>query len=409
MTTKCKEGNEGITDESRATVEEARAAYYCGNYEEASLALRRLQVPAQSVTSPLTISFPHQKRRVQRLAIEADEVLCQLRACLTASKSRDHDCHDQDHTVASLLFRARHANETYRHALLQLLQWRLQQQKTSQQQTRSHVMSLTPQCKATVEGILMALVSAIWLYGKQENLEAGLWYVAREVYNLCSLLVSSLQLSVSIGTRKDLVDTLESLLSPPGNRAFDTFRHSWDAARWMCDRNSEQRSSVAKRQADQQHRCSATSGQCHNGGGTLQVHQLLFRAMIIDASINYKRINKDPILDDGLRQQRDQYLKDAALVESMIGRPCNKNIAANLSILMRASEAVNGGTLTGTEFEKLSNELSGILGNGTTDAAKRNLLGCLLAHSCRFGEALQEFHEVLRMDPNRSGKRHCQC
>ena len=74
-------------------------------------------------------------------------------------------------------------------------------------------MSLTPQCKATVEGILMALVSAIWLYGKQENLEAGLWYVAREVYNLCSLLVSSLQLSVSIGTRKDLVDTLESLLS----------------------------------------------------------------------------------------------------------------------------------------------------------------------------------------------------
>lgn len=319
------------------------------------------------------------KKRLRALAAEADALLCEVR-----SLTND----DLEYPVRCEY--ALKANRRYREALFGKLQELSIDQSTSVMDRRNI---------AVVESLLLALVSAVWLYAQTQKIMLARDIVLEDFRRLSPILSGLHGSGESLLTpRTEMFREIEKVVSS-NSIAWRQLCHALRVLDFMLMNNEDEHASLPTCTAAPKPGNDDDDDAVDASLSQLGVRELLLEALRLD-----RRLRNDPQCPPVVtRRSRDQFLELAVSME-ISASVAGESIAVRIKTLIHAVEIVGAeASNTDSSSRELASTLETQLGGNTSSAAAWNLLGCLKA-SYDVDGALKSFHKSHELDPTRRGR-----
>jgi hypothetical protein len=315
------------------------------------------------------------RTHLRALASEADAFLCEVRSLTNIDLEYPLRCEY-----------ALKANRSYREALFGMLQELSTDQSTSVMHRRSI---------AVVESLLLALVSAVWLYLRTQKVILARDVVLEDMRRLSPILSGRHGSGESLLTpRTEMYREIERCVSS-NSVAWRQLCHALHVLDFMVMMSGKYQASIptstfmAAPKPDKDDAVDVVAPLSQLG-----VRELLLEALRLD-----RRLRNDPQCPSVVtRRSRDHFLERAVSIERSAA-VAGENIAVRIKTLLHAVEIANADS-SGRE---LATTLESHMGGNVSSAAAWNLLGCLKA-SYDFDGALQSFHKSHELDPTRRGR-----
>jgi hypothetical protein len=351
-------------------------------YKDAMYRQAASEFNTMSRKRPHTDRSDSSKTRLRALALEADALLCEVRSLPNVDLEYPLRCEY-----------ALKANRRYREALFEMLQEFSPDQSTSGMQRRSI---------AVVESLLLALVSAVWLYLQTQKVILARDIVLEDMRRLLPVLSGRHGSGASVlPPRTEMFREIEKCVSSNGV-ALRQFCHALHVLDFMVTNNEESQSSLPtytaapKRDNDDDNDAVDVNASLPQ----LSVREHLLEALRLD-----RRLRNDPQCPPVVtRRSRDHFLEQAVSIERSAA-VAGENIAVRIKSLIHAVEIVARVDVSNTDSSsrELAATLETQLGGDADSAASWNLLGCVKA-SYDVDGALQSFHKSHELDPTRRGR-----
>ena len=323
------------------------------------------------------------KANLRALACQADALLCEVRSQLIVSPDYDNLCKD-----------ALEANGRYRIAVFVILQQLAVDESPVSERRRI----------AVLEALLLALVSASWLYLQTNKVRLARDVVVEDLYRMSPVLLGSRRASEET-ILVPLPEVLHRLgkAMPSKSIAWGQFVHTLRVLGFMA----EGEGTKSPFPIDRMEACDDTSSSTALVDGSpvveLRVRELLLEVLKLDRQIQ-SDLNGSHVLTSRLR---DQLLEQAVSIERSEGATTTaRSIALRVQTLIHAVHATrgNGGSDIERSHRDLAVTLEKQLGRSfLSDAAGWNLLGCVKATYDVDG-ALKSFLQSHELDPARTGE-----
>jgi hypothetical protein len=319
------------------------------------------------------------KTRLRALASEADALLCVVRSLTNVDLEYPLRC---DYALKS--------NRRYREALFGTLQEFITDQSTSDMRRR---------IIAVVESLLLALVSAVWLYVQTQKVVLARDIVLEDMRRLLPILSGCRDSGEGslLPPRKEMLREIEKVVSSH-SVAWRQLGHALRVLDFMVTNGEEDQApsppcTASPKPDNDEDAVDASLSQ-------LGVRELLLEALRLD-----QRLQNDPQCPPVFtRRSRDQFLGRAVSIERSAA-VAGENIAVRIKTLIHAVERARAADVSNTDSSsrELATTLEAHLGGNTSSATSWNLLGCLKA-SYDVDGALQSFHKSHELDPTRPGR-----
>ena len=337
--------------------------------------------------------------QVQSLAAEADAAICRAKE-ITKSKTVEDSAGIRTLEYALML------NRSYRRALFSVLERKLQRRE-EQEMNEEYRLNLKQQFS---EGILLACVSCIWLYGKLDRWNRGLQVVSQNAQKLAVLLVPSVQSPLTERKgHEDVLKQLQSVLSS-NSRAWKMFAYSWKAAIWIQERDAPSSLPEVPENFSRDipgSRLSKELGPNHSST-ELEVKQMIFKSFVLDHHLRHSR--RQLCTEDyyDIHRKRDAWLREASGIvknsqyaQSDLANKL-KNLRHLFELVDRFQDPMHRRSLDGNYLVVNNDFLKEMSETLIKDAAISNMVGCLLSH-LNDTRAMEFFHKALCIDPSRQG------
>jgi hypothetical protein len=350
----------------------AATLYKDGMYRQAASEYRSM-----SRKRPHADHSDSSKTRLRALASEADALLCEVRSLTNVDLEYPLRCEN-----------ALKANRRYREALFGMLQ----ELSTDQSTSVIHRRSIT-----VVESLLLALVSAVWLYLRTQKVILARDIVLEAMRRLLPILSGRHGSGESLlPLRTEMYHEIERCVSS-NSVAWRQLCHALRVLDFMVMNSEEEQTSLptctnSPKPDNDDDAVDASLSQ-------LEVRELLLEVLRLD-----QRLRSDPQCPPVVtRRSRDHFLEQAVSIERSAAI-AGETIAVRIKTLIHAVEVARTGVSnTESSSRELATTLEAHLGGNTSSAATWNILGCLKA-SYDVDGALQSFHKSHELDPRRRGR-----
>jgi hypothetical protein len=350
-------------------------------YKDAMYRQAASEFHATSRKRPHPYHSDSSKTRLRALASEADALLCEVRSLTDGDLEYPLRC---EYSLK--------ANRRYREALFGLMQ-----ELSSTDQSTSVMRRRTI---AVVESLLLALVSAVWLYVQTHKVVLARDIVQEDMRRLLPILSGchgSGERRNLLPSRTEMFREVEKVVSS-NSVAWRQLCHALRVLDFMVMNSEEDNVALAASTA------APKPGNDDDGGDAsllpLGVRELLLEALRLD-----RRLRNDPQCHPVFtRRSRDQFLEQAVKVERSAA-VAGEHIAVRIKTLIHAVERARATDVSNTDSSsrELASTLEAHAGRNASSAAAWNLLGCLKA-SYDVDGALQSFHKSHELDPTRPGR-----
>jgi hypothetical protein len=313
------------------------------------------------------------KTRLRALALEADALLCEVRSLTNVDLEYPLRCEC-----------ALKANRRYREALFGMLQ------------ELSQSTSVMRRRIAVVESLLLALVSAVWLYLQTQKVILARDIVLEAIRRLSPILSGRHGSGESLlSPRTEMFREIEKCVSS-NSVAWRQLCHALRVLDFMVMNTEADHASLPT--------CTAAPKPGNDDAVDASLSQLGVRELLLEALMLDRRLRNDPQCPPVVtRRSRDHFLELAVSIErsaAVVG----ENIAVRIKTLIHAVEIARADVSnTESSSRELATTLEAHLGGNASSAATWNLLGCLKAFYDVDG-ALQSFHKSHELDVTRPGR-----